>query len=330
MRGLLYMILVMVITGCSYSNSQSLKHIEDAGLLMLSDPKAALDKLNAIDVSSLEDSASVARWALLYSEAMVANRICAPNDTIVDMAIDYYSRHNLKQEFRHAAGLKALMKDCDNGSALASALYLQKEMEFMLYKERVKHERYLYAGSLILFMALGVIVWQRNKIKIKDARNEALFAEAAGLRADIAGHLSARNRLESRLSDILATHFSVIDELCQTYYESRGTKVERKAIVDKVKEQIEALKADDGVFSEMERCVNDCRDSLLARLRDEWSGIKPDEYRMMVYLSGNLSSRSIALLIGESMDVVYKRKSRLKSKLSSLGLPHSELFMSVF
>ncbi len=330
MRGLFYIILLMVITGCSYSNSQSLKRIEDAGSLMLSDPKAALDKLNAIDVASLDDSASVARWALLYSEAMVANRICAPNDTIVDMAIDYYSRHNLLQESRHASGLKALMKECDNGSALASALYLQKEKEFMLYKERVKHERYLYAGLLILSMALGVIVWQRNKIKIKDARNEALFAEAAGLRADISGHLSGLSRLELWLSDILAVHFNVIDELCQTYYESQGTKIERKAIVDKVKEQIAALKADEKVFSKMELCVDRCRKGLLSHLKEEYPAIKPEEYRMMVYLASNLSSRSIALLIGESIDVVYKRKSRLKSKLSSLGSPYSELFLSVF
>lgn len=58
--------------------------------------------------------------------------------------------------------------------------------------------------------------------------------------------------------------------------------------------------------------------------------MKPEEYRLMVYLACRLSNRSIALLIGESLDVVYKRKSRLKSKISSSETPHSGLFMSVF
>ncbi|MCM1094602.1 MAG: hypothetical protein NC421_11675 [Lachnospiraceae bacterium] len=330
MRGLLYIIMMLVIAGCSYSNSQSLKRIDEAQSLMLSDPKAALDKLNAIDVAALGDSALVARWALLYSEAMVANKISAPTDTIVDMAIDYYSRHDFAAELRHASALKALLKKGGNADELASALYLQKEKEFMLYRERVKHERYLYAGIFLLLLAMGVILWQHNKMKLKDARNAALFAEAAGLRADISGHLSGLNRLELWLSDILAVHFNVIDELCQTYYESQGTKIERKAIVDKVKEQIAALKADENVFAKMELCVDRCRKGLLSHLKEEYPSIKPDEYRMMVYLASNLSSRSIALLIGESIDVVYKRKSRLKSKLSSLELPHSELFLSIF
>ena len=45
-------------------------------------------------VAEFEDSATMARWALMYSEAMVANNLAAPADTIVDIAVDYYGSHS--------------------------------------------------------------------------------------------------------------------------------------------------------------------------------------------------------------------------------------------
>ncbi|MDE6542630.1 MAG: helix-turn-helix transcriptional regulator, partial [Muribaculaceae bacterium] len=81
---------------------------------------------------------------------------------------------------------------------------------------------------------------------------------------------------------------------------------------------------------EMEHCVNECRGGMLEVLKKEWPTIKPDEYRLMVYLASNLSNRTIAILIGESIEVVYKRKSRLKAKLGALDLPDGGAFLSVF
>ena len=68
--------------------------------------RAALSALNGMDVSEFEDSATMARWALLYSEAIAANKLSAPTDTIVDIAIDYYGRHNLMSEYQRASMLK--------------------------------------------------------------------------------------------------------------------------------------------------------------------------------------------------------------------------------
>lgn len=57
------------------------------------------------------------------------------------------------------------------------------------------------------------------------------------------------------------------------------------------------------------------RDNILAKIKESNPDIKPDDYRLLVFLASGLSSRTISLLLGESVDVVYKRKSRLKSRL---------------
>ena len=313
MRNLLYIVVMLVLAGCGGSDS-FLRELDEAQRLMHSDPAAALSRLNRLDVSEFQDSATMARWALLYSEALVVNRLTTPNDTIVNIAVDYYGRHNPAEEYRKASRLKALMRQSGDGSdALATALYLQKEKEFMLYKERTGRRIELLVSLAVLLAAGGVMVWMRQRMKFQALQNEALMAEASGFKSLADVSRDDVCRLETKLHGMLADRFSLIDALCQTYYESQGTKAERKAIADKVKNEINLLRTDS--FSGMEQAVNDCRGNLLEKVRNSYPVIKAHDYQLLVYLAAGLSTRTISLLLGEGPDVVYKRKSRLKSRL---------------
>ena len=327
MRSLLYIIILLVITGCSVSSLEP-KALDEAQRLMQSDPSAALSKLNEVDVSEFQDSATMARWALLYSEAMVVNRVTAPTDTIVNIAIDYYSRHDSADELKKASHLKALLHSSEKTDPLATALYLQKEKEFLLYKERAQRELYTLVALLALLIAIGIIVWMRQRMKIQSLQNETLIAEASGFRNQMEASRSDVSRLEMKLHEVLEKRFSLIDSLCQTYYESHGTKTERKAIIDKVKSEIESVRTDS--FSEMEQAVNDCRDNILVKVKNNYPEIKNEDYMLLVFLASRLSTRTISLLLGESVDVVYKRKSRLKSRLKeSMSVSNPDI-MAIF
>lgn len=327
MRALFYIIILLVITGCSYSSAQQ-KALDEAQRLMDDDPAAALSKLDDIDISEIRDSATMARWALLYSEAMVINRLSVPADTIVNIAIDYYGRHRQQNEYQKASRLKSLITSGKADKQLATYRYIQKEKEFLLYKERARRELYMFIGLAALLVAAGIIIWLRQRMKIQSLQNEALMAEASGFRQQADAIRDDVSRLETKLRGLLENRFSLIDSLCQTYYESQGTKTERKAIIDKVKSEIESVRTDS--FPEMERAVNDCRDNLLVRVKEAYADIRPEDYRLLVYLASGLSTRTLSLLIGESVEVVYKRKSRLKSRLRESVEPVCPEIMAVF
>ncbi len=327
MRNLLYIVLLIVVTGCGFSSVQT-KALDEAQRVLPDDPSAALSMLNDVDVSEFQDSATMARWALLYSEAMAANRISAPTDTIVNIAIDYYGRHNHADEYHKATTLKTLICSSGDSDALATALYIQKEKEFLLYKERVNRRVYMFVGIVILFVAVATIIWMRQRMKLQSLQNETLMAEASGLKNRIDASRGDVDRLEDKLRGLLETRFALIDSLCQTYYESQGTKTERKALVNKVKCEIESVRTDS--FHEMEQVVNDCCGNLLVKVRGNYPDMKPEEYQLLVYLASRLSTRTISLLIGESVDVVYKRKSRLKSRMRELVAPACPDVMAVF
>ena len=327
MRSLLYIIVLFTITACSYSGVRP-SVLDEAQDLMQRDPLVAMSKLNNIDMSDFQDSATMARWALLYSEALAVNKLSAPTDTIINIAIDYYGHHNLTNEFDKASRLKTQLLSSDKADALATALYLQKEKEFFLYKERAKRELFMSVGLTLLLIAVGVIVWMRQRMKLQAAKNDILMTEASSLKCQIDASRSDISRMEIKLHGLLENRFSLINTLCQTYYESQGTKTERKAIIDKVKSEIESVRTDS--FPEMEQAVNDCLDNILVKIKDSVPDIKPEDYMLLVFLASGLSTRSICLLLDESVDVVYKRKSRLKSRLKeSVGTINPDI-MAIF
>ena len=150
-------------------------------------------------------------------------------------------------------------------------------------------------------------------MKLQSLQNEALIAEASGLKSRIDASRGDVGRLETKLRQLLDNRFTLIDSLCQTYYESQGTKTERKAIVDKVKSEIESVRTDS--FDKMEQTINDCYDNILVKVKENYPGIKKEDYQLLLYLTCRLSTRTISLLLGESVGVIYKRKSRLKFRL---------------
>ena len=327
MRSLLYIVIFCIMVGCSYSSSQP-KVLDEAQRLMESDPSAALSKLNSLDVSELHDSATMAKWALLYSEAMIINRYTAPTDTIINIAIDYYGYHNLTEKYQKALRLKALNHATNETDALATALYLQKEKEFFLYKARIKQEQMLFIGIIILLFAIGAIVWLQQRLKMQTLRNDTLMAEASSFKNEVEANKGDVSRLESKLHGLLENRFALIDSLCQTYYETQGTKTERKSIIDKVKSEIESVRTDS--FPKMEQAVNDCKDNLLVIVKEKYPDIKPEDYQLLVYIASGLSTRTISLLLRETVDVVYKRKSRLKTRLKERIAPSCPDILSVF
>lgn len=163
----------------------------------------------------------------------------------------------------------------------------------------------MYVSLVAMLVAAGVIVWMRQRMRMQALQNATLMAEASGLKNRIDAGRGDVDRLKSKLHGLLDGRFALIDSLCQTYYESQGTKTERKAIIDKVKSEIESVRTDS--FERIEQAVNDCRDNLLEKVRCIYSAIKPEEYRLLGYLASGLSTRTISLLLDESVDVVYMR-----------------------
>ena len=331
MRTLLYIFIIILLSGCSMSSSFS-RTLDDAQAKLATDPEEAYRQLNDIDISQFNDSAEMARWAMLYSEAMVANHISLPTDTIINIAVDYYSHHNLAEELSKARQLKVEVTSPErsNSDSLIQALYVQKVREYSLYRERTTRELYTMGGIIAILLAAGIIMWQRQRIRMQRMVNETLITEASDLRSLLSVREADCRGLALNLERLLGQRFELIGKLCDTFYETQGTRTERKAIAEQVKQEIEALKSDSKTMAEIEQSVNECRDNILARLKSAMLSISADDYQLFTLLACGFSNRAISMLLGETIEVIYKRKSRLRGRIKNGNIPDEETFLAIF
>ncbi len=331
MRSLLYIFIIILLSGCSMSNSFS-RTLDNAQDRLATDPEEAYRLLNDIDISEFNDSAEMARWALLYSEAMAANHISLPTDTIINIAVEYYSHHNLTEELSKARQLRTAVttehkNDCDT---LMQALYIQKVREYSLYRERTTRELYTIIGITAILLFALIIMWQRQRIRVQRLLNENLITEASDLRSLLSVREADCRELEVNLERLLGQRFELIGKLCDTFYEAQGTRTERKAIAEQVKHEIESLKSDSKTMAEIEQSVNECRDNILAKLKTGLPAISDNDYQLFTLLACGFSNRAISMLTGETIEVIYKRKSRLRARIKNSDSPDTDIFLSVF
>lgn len=318
MRGLLYIVILCVISGCTAGLSTD-RRLSDAESMMLTDPRQALESLNAIDISEFTDSADMAHWALLYSEALECSGIKLTSDSIINIAFDYYAGRSDSELYDRASVIRHSILDNatagGSADALASARYLQKMREYTLYKERKNRQMMVLIMAAMLMLAFATVIYLRLKMREMNIRLDATMRDALSL-SDIATRNEEKDRLVKKL---LNEKFRLIDRLCNTYYEAHGTAVERSAIVRDVTDEIEALGTDDATFRSLEQIVNDCHGGILDELKSSDVKLSDSEYRLLIYLSCGFSNRSVSILSDERIETVYKRKSRLKQKLSTVS-----------
>lgn len=330
MRGLLIVILAFIITGCTVGTSHHVD-LDHAEQMMNADPEEAFERLNVIDVSEFADSATMARWALLYSDAMMRCGLAAPADTIISIAVRYYASSGDRLLLARSKEIQSVLSAyTPEDDALLRARYVQKVREYSLYKERQQRNLWILSGVVILTIAMGIMYGQHRRLQQQTYRNEALLAQAASLREAV----EVEKKLTAGLSTVadrqFAKRFGLIDHLCATYYENQGTAAERNAIVREVKREIEALKCDGTTFATLEAAVADVHGDWLTSVREALPRLSSDDHQLLIYLICGFSPQAISIFIGEKIETVYKRKSRLKGRIGQAGGRCAELFSSIF
>ena len=98
MRKLYISILTLVSLFCSCSHSPITTELKRAEQLMTEAPDSAEKILNAIPRRNLKSRAQKARFALLYSQAMDKCYIDTDNDSLISVAVKYYSKRGSDHE----------------------------------------------------------------------------------------------------------------------------------------------------------------------------------------------------------------------------------------
>jgi FixJ family two-component response regulator len=89
-------------------------------------------------------------------------------------------------------------------------------------------------------------------------------------------------------------------------------------VFNKLTETIDAMKSDSVRIAELERAVDEYRDSLMRRLRQLLPKLSERDYRVALYSFAGFSNRAIAIFIDSDPVSVSKIKYNIKTKIKSV------------
>ncbi len=95
----MFVILVsLLLYGCRHVYQDYDVRLVAADSIMHDDAAMALDMLDGIKAQSLKGDCNAAYYALLLSQARYRNYVVATSDSLIDVALNYYKRHNDERE----------------------------------------------------------------------------------------------------------------------------------------------------------------------------------------------------------------------------------------
>ena len=195
------------------------------------------------------------------------------------------------------------------------------ELELNKLKQQHQLHTSILVGIIIIIVFV-VLAYRRNKkYKQKLARNVVIaqnLREIMQIKASETQHI---------INNLLASRFDVIDGLCKTIYENRGTGLDKKKISNEIEKLIKQFSSNSQKIAELETFANEHYSNIITSFKTDLPNLKDADYLLFLYTTLGFSITAIALFLNEEkVDAVYNRKARLKNKIRNLGTSKYELY----
>ena len=135
---------------------------------------------------------------------------------------------------------------------------------------------------------------------------------------------------QNSINELFSSHFATFDQLSSLYYECQGTSSEKMKIYNEVMALIRKVSADKKTIVNMESFIDAYNDNMMLKFHQAYPDINEIDAKLFMFIVLGFSSRAISIFINEKLDVVYNRKSRLKTRIQKSDVADKEQFLKVF
>lgn len=228
----------------------------------------------------------------------------------------------LEYKERYSAIMEQISEQEKNSSIQEiEQLYYNRQLKVENESIRRQNRSTLIIYTLMVIILLGAMAWGyitwRRKIQEKNKQIEEYLAasqQAENNRAILLDQLDSQKEKERRLKELLENRFAEIRELAGTYYEFGYSKKLQK----KVEQLLSFQSFGQDMFEVIENVVNAKNNGVIERVRTEYPSITDDNIKLLNLIYAGFSPQEISVIINDTPQNIYVRKSRLKRKLAPL------------
>ena len=267
----------------------------------------------------------------------------------------YYAQRNYKQAFQTVQEAATIQDSILYAYLNRSTVNIQKDYfkrQAEYDAERLKNNRIIIVliilSSLIATISLSYF-WYR-KVKDKEREKEMETARLSGRVREVLSELdkmkkakdeelsSMKNAIRSenkemlsefrdKINNLYRTKFMFLDNLCKQFYSYGMSAAKQKQIYKTVEENIKSFSDDEELYA-LEEIVNSFKDDVMKKLREDFPRFKDEDFKLMCYWYAGFSPAAMCVLMKiDEISDIYKRKSRLKSRIDKSNSPHKDCLL---
>lgn len=205
--------------------------------------------------------------------------------------------------------------------------YLTTRHRVLMDKERNSRQKLTLTLWLISFLCVVIIAsYIAWRIYAKN-RQDRLIMEASELRQLLKSRDQSINGLQEYIDALYGEKFNTVEELCDLFIVPAKRATEQKRIYDTVRSIVDGFKMDGGRLSEIESFVNRYKDDIATNFKTDFPGLPQRDYILFLYSAAGFSRQAISYFMGDSVDVVSNRKTRLKKRFASFEGKNREQYL---
>ena len=304
------------------------------------------DLISMAGIYAFQGIIDSAMWYLKQAEALpkdLFNRINFHNRA----SVIYQKMGNYKEALYHCS-LQHEIQDSllnmrlANSVTIAQRDFAHQELEAEKLKERQRMQLWVFSIFIIIIIFVGIIIYfKRQQVIIKLEMEGAMMItseieQALQTKQTIIDSLSEQVSAMKANSDstdlLVSTLFSkrldVLNGLFTSYFSGQNKLFEKNSIYKEVQNIVKGFSEDEESFAEVESMVNLKHGNILQTLKNSFPKMKEADYKFLCFTFAGLSTRAISLLLDESLDNIYQKRSRWKVKIDALKIPEKALLLS--
>lgn len=215
--------------------------------------------------------------------------------------------------------------------------------KYALVQMKLKNERMSYWVLLLLLGMVCLIVYlrYRNHIFKEESMRLKTEADIESLRHDLQSQLeSAKETLGNSLNDsdheqtigfedIIRRRYAEANRLCDDYYQGGVSRKNDEGVHAEIHNIIRSFTEKDSL-EKVAEYVDEKSGGLYSSFKKDFFRLPDDSHRLFLYIMLGLSSRTLSVIIGQSINAVYTKKSRLKTKIEQSDVAEKNIYLSFF
>lgn len=213
---------------------------------------------------------------------------------------------------------------------------LAAQKEFFSHKatqerDRAQHRKELIVLILLLFITTAIltailIIQYNQKVQHEKARLLQLI--------DTIQRQSERAVQDRDLqyTHLFQDYFNTLGKICADYEEGKisETRIADKAVLRRIDRIVHDFVGNADSHQAFEDLLDSYLDNIMSSFRKDFPKMKSQDYQLASYVFSGIDMATTSVLMGLDVDVLYTRKSRLKSTIAKIDNPNKDRYLAFF